>query len=67
MGNLRIPAVGIGLLLFIAAAVAGVLFIGLGNGSVGSAWALTVLLGMVVALTVVAVVRSKNTGRADEP
>jgi hypothetical protein len=67
MAKLRVPAVGIGLLLFIAAAVAGILFVGLGNGSVGSAWALAVLLGVVVALTVVAVVRSKNTGRADEP
>jgi len=67
MAKLRIPAVGIGLLLFIAAGLAGVLFIGVGNGSVGAAWALAVLLGVVVALTVVAVVRNNNTGRADEP
>lgn len=67
MGNLRIPAVAIGLLLFIGAAVAGVLFIGIGRGSAGAAWALAVLLGVIVALTVVAVVRGNNTGRADEP
>lgn len=67
MAKLRIPAVGIGLLLFIAAAVVGALFIGVGNGSTGAAWALAVFLGVVVAVTVVAVVRGKNTGRAGEP
>lgn len=67
MARLKVPAVAFGLLLFIAAAVLGVLFIGLGNGSVGAAWALAVLLGVVVALVVVALVRDRNTGRADEP
>jgi hypothetical protein len=67
MAKLRVPAVAFGLLLFIAAAVAGVLFIAVGDGSIGAAWALATLLGVVVALTVVGVVRSANTGRADEP
>jgi hypothetical protein len=67
MARLKVPAVAIGLLLFIAAAVAGLLFIGVGNGSIGAAWALAVLLGVIVALAVVAVVRGHNTGRADEP
>lgn len=67
MANLQVPAVAFGLLLFIAAAVAGILFIALGKGSIGAAWALATLLGVVVAVVVVAVVRSSNTGRADEP
>ena len=62
-----VPAVAFGLLLFIAAAVTGILFIALGKGSVGAAWSLAVLLGVVVALTAVAVIRRSNTGRADEP
>ena len=67
MAKLLVPAVAFGLLLFIAAAVTGVLFIALGKGSVGAAWALATLLGVVVAVVVVAVVRGNNTGRADEP
>jgi O-antigen ligase len=67
MAKLRIPAVAFGFLLFIAAGLAGIFFIGLSNGSVAAAWALTVLLGVIVALTVVAVLRSRNTGRAGEP
>ena len=67
MARLRVPAVAFGLLFFIAAGLAGVLFIGLGNGSVGAAWGLAVLLGVVIALTVVALIRNNNTGRADEP
>ncbi|HUR25131.1 MAG TPA: hypothetical protein VM327_03840 [Candidatus Thermoplasmatota archaeon] len=81
MANLRFPAVGVGLVLFIAAAVAGVLFIWVGRGSAGAMWALAVLLGVVVAWTVVVVVRGNSGnsgnnrnnnrgnsgGRADEP
>lgn len=67
MARLKVPAVAFGFLLFIGAAVLGVLFIGLGNGSVGAAWAMAVLLGVAVALVVVALVRGRNTGRADEP
>jgi hypothetical protein len=67
MAKLLVPAVAFGLLSFIAAAVAGVLFIAVGNGSIAAAWALATLLGVVVALVIVAVVRGNNTGRADEP
>lgn len=67
MAKLLVPAVAFGLLCFIAAAVGGVLFIAVGSGSVGAAWALATLLGVVVALVVVAVLRGSNTGRADEP
>lgn len=67
MARLKVPAVAFGLLLFIGAGLMGALFVGVGNGSAGAAWALAVLLGVIVAITVVAVVRSNNTGRADEP
>lgn len=67
MARLKVPAVAFGLLLFIGAGVLGMLFIGVGNGSAGAGWAIMVLLGVVVALTVVALIRSRNTGRADEP
>lgn len=67
MAKLRIPAVAFGFLLFIAAGLAGISFIGLSNGSVAAAWVLVVVLGVIVALTVVALVRNRNTGRADEP
>ncbi|MHB1262755.1 MAG: hypothetical protein ACYC2H_13690 [Thermoplasmatota archaeon] len=67
MARLKVPAVAFGLLLFILALVAGILFIALVNGSVAAAWALAVLLGVVVMLTAVAVIRGRNSGRADEP
>lgn len=39
----------------------------MGQGSIGTGWALTVLLGVMAALAVVGVIRSTNTGRAGEP
>ncbi|MHB1261949.1 MAG: hypothetical protein ACYC2H_09575 [Thermoplasmatota archaeon] len=67
MARLRVPAVALGLLRFIFAVVAGVLFFALGNGHAGAAWALAILLGIVVTATAIAVLRGKNWGRADEP
>ena len=67
MSRLTVPAVAFGLLLFVAAAVVAVLFFAVTSGSRGAAWALAILLGVVVMLTAVAVIRKGNTGRADEP
>lgn len=67
MARLKVPAIAFGLLLFTLAIVAGILIVALGNGFVGAAWVLASLLGFVVLFTAVAVIRGRNTGRADEP
>jgi len=71
MARLHVPAVALGLLLFIAAALAGLFFLLLGTGdghrSVGAAWALIVLCGAVLAMVVVGVLRGKNRSQAEQP
>lgn len=68
MARLRVPAIAVGLLLFIGAGVAGWLaFVLAGGRSVGLAWAVMVFLGVLVAWLVVSVVRASNQSRAEQP
>ena len=68
MARLRVPAIAVGFLLFIGAAVAGWLaFMLAGGRAVGVAWALMVFLGVLVAWLVVSVVRSNNRSRVEQP
>jgi hypothetical protein len=68
MARLRVPAIAVGLLVFIGAAVAGwIAFVVAGGDSVGLAWAVMVFLGVLVAWLVVSVVRASNESRVEQP
>lgn len=68
MARLHVPALALGFLLFIAAALAGMLFLLLGTRAyAGAAWALIVLLTVGVAMVVVTVLRRSNKSRSEQP
>lgn len=68
MARLRVPAIAVGLLLFVAAGVAGWIAFALAGGhTVGLAWAVMVFLGVLVAWLVVSVVRANNESRVEQP
>jgi Flp pilus assembly protein TadB len=68
MARLRVPAIAVGLLLFIGAGVVGwIAFLLAGGAAVGLAWAVMVFLGVLVAWLVVSVVRARNESRAEQP
>lgn len=68
MARMHIPAVAVMLLLFIGAGLAGLLaFFVAGGRSVGLLWAVCVFLGLLLAAVVVAVLRSNNDSRVEQP
>lgn len=68
MARLRVPAIAVGLLLFIGAGILGWLaFLLAGGRSVGLAWAVMVFLGVLVAWLVVSVVRTNNRSQVEQP
>ena len=68
MARMHVPAVAVGLLLFIGAALAGLLvFFIAGGATVGLMWAVCVFLGVLLAAVVVAVVRGHNASVSEQP
>ena len=68
MARIHVPAVAIGLLLFLGAALAGLLvFFLTGGAAVGLMWAVCVFLGVLLTAVVVAVLRGTNASRAEQP
>ena len=68
MARMHVPAVAIGLLLFIGAGLAGLLmFFVAGGAAVGLLWAVCVFLGILLAAVVVAVLRNNNQSQAEQP
>lgn len=65
---MQVPAVAIGLLLFIGAGLAGLLtFFVAGGAAVGLVWAVCVFLAILLTAVVVAVLRSNNASQAEQP
>ena len=68
MARMHVPAVAIGLLMFIGAGLAGLLtFFIAGGAVVGLLWAVCVFLGLCVTSVVVAVLRSNNASQSEQP